>query len=75
MWDGMGDWGMMIFGPLMMITFIAVTVIVVVLVVRWLGGTQGSGAGHNQARNVLDERYAKGAIDREDYLARKKDLS
>ncbi len=40
--DGWG-WGHMIFGPLMMIAFIAVVIVVVVLAVRWLVGT-GHGA-------------------------------
>jgi uncharacterized membrane protein len=40
-WHGGGDWGHMMFGPLMMLVFVAVVIVVVVLAVRWLGG-----AGH-----------------------------
>ena len=76
MWDG-GGWGHFIFGPLMMILFLAVIVAIVVLLVRWIGGTGGGGAQRTgaPARDLLDERYAKGEIDRDEYLQRKKDLS
>ncbi len=42
-WYGGGDWGHMMFGPLMMILFIVLVVVVVVVVVfavRWLGGAR-----------------------------------
>ena len=77
MWDG-GGWGHYVFGPLMMLLFLAVIVAVVVLLVRWIGGV-GGGAhaprAASDARDLLDERYAKGEIEREEYLQRKKDLS
>lgn len=70
----MWDWGGhgMFLGPLFMLLFIAAVVVVIVLIVRWFGGRSGGGTG--AARTILDERYARGEIDREDYLARKKDL-
>jgi putative membrane protein len=37
----------MIFGPIMMIVFIAVAVVVVVLLVRWLGGPGHGSALHS----------------------------
>ena len=39
MWGG---WYGMFMGPLMMIIFIAVVVVLVVLAVRWLGGSHGA---------------------------------
>ncbi len=67
----MWDWGShgMFLGPLYMFLFIAA--VVIVLIVRWQGG---KGGGTGSARAVLDERYARDEIDREDYLARKRDL-
>jgi putative membrane protein len=72
----MGGWHY-IFGPLMMVVGIALIVVLAVLLVRWLGGgVRGSAHGNaSAARAVLDERYARGEIDRTDYLERKKDLS
>lgn len=67
--DGWG-WGHMIFGPLMLILFIAVAVTVVVLIVRWLGGGGHAPAGGPPVRTALDilrERYARGEIDKEEY--------
>ncbi len=71
----MWDWGGhgMFLGPLFMFLFIVAVVVAIVLIVRWLGGRGGRG-GAGAARAVLDERFARGEIDREDYLARKKDL-
>ncbi len=75
MWDGWG-WGNFVFGPLMIILFIATIVVVVVLIVRWLGGPGGGGATPTRAaRDALDDRYARGENDREEYLEKKKDLS
>jgi len=69
-------WGGMIIGPIMMIVFIAVIVGAVVLVLRWtgLGGSAVVG-GANKARHILDERFARGEIDKDDYEERKRVLS
>ena len=45
MWNG--GWHGWFFGPIMMIVFIAVAVVVVVLLVRWLGGPS-HGIPHHQ---------------------------
>ena len=68
-------WGGMILGPLMMIAWLAVLVVVAVSIVRWLGGTGASGARTERtARDILDERYARSEIDREEYLRRRQDI-
>lgn len=73
-WMGWG-WGGMFFGPLFMIFWIAVLVAVVVLVLRWLGaGSVGAGPTSRTPREVLDERYARGEIDREEYMRRRQDI-
>ena len=74
-WFGWG-WGGMVLGPLFMIFWLAVLVGVIVLVVRWLGsGSPGSGRPEQGARDILDERYARGEIDREEYQRRRQDMS
>ncbi len=76
MWGG--GWAHWIFGPVMMILFIAVIVAVVVLVVRWLGGTGdaggGAGARPKAAQDILEERFARGEIDKEEFEQRRQAL-
>jgi putative membrane protein len=66
----------MIFAPLMMIAFIAVAVAIVVLLVRWLGGghTTGPGSARKTAIDILEERYARGEIDKDEFLERRRVL-
>ncbi|MDH3640001.1 MAG: SHOCT domain-containing protein [Gammaproteobacteria bacterium] len=73
MWGG--GW---FFGPIMMIGFIALAVVVVVLLVRWLGG---AGAGPQQIYpptktplDILKERFARGEIDKEEFEERRRVL-
>ncbi len=67
-----GGW---ILGPVMMILFVAVIVAVVVLVVRWLGGAGGGpGAKPKAAQDILEERFARGEIDKEEFEARRQAL-
>jgi putative membrane protein len=62
-------------GPLVMIAWFALLVAVIVLVVRWLGGGSfGVGSPPRTAREILDERFAKGEIDHEEYEKRRKVL-
>lgn len=75
MHDWMG-WGGMFLGPLFMIVWLGILVAVIVLVTRWLGGgTFGTIHPPRTPRDVLDERYARGEIDREEYQRRRDDLS
>ena len=73
MWGGGAHW---IFGPIMMILFIAVIVAVVILVGRWLGSAGGAGAGARPkaALNILEERFARGEIDKEEFEQRRQAL-
>ncbi len=77
MWNG--GWYGMIFGPLLMIVFIGITVAVVVLIVRWLGGsTPGRGSSTSSTKDPLDilkERFARGEIEKEEYEERRRVLS
>ncbi len=65
-----GGW---IFGPIMMILFVAVVVAIVVLVVRWLGGAGGA-RGSKSALDILEERFARGEIDQEEFQQRRQAL-
>jgi putative membrane protein len=86
-WGGGNGWG--IIGMLLSLVFLAAIVVGVVLVVRALQHGSNHAAGFPvtpsapdvqtpataAALQVLDERYARGEIDREEYLMRKQDLS
>jgi putative membrane protein len=77
-WHMMHDWstwGGMWFGPIWMIAWLAVLVAIVIGVVRWLGLGGDAGRPERTARDILDERYARGEIDREEYLKRKQDIT
>ena len=68
----------MFFGPIMMAIFVAALVIVVVLLVRWLGGTSHGPAmlppSVKTPLDMLKERFARGEIDKEDYEERRRFL-
>jgi putative membrane protein len=68
MW-GLWGIGMMLF----MLVFWGVVVAGIIITVRWLMH-QGRGSRSDGALDILRERYARGEIDREEFLARKRDL-
>ncbi len=71
-------WGGMIFGPILMIAFIALAVAAVVVVVRWLDGSGRGGALQappgKTPLDILKERFAKGEIDKEEFEERRRVL-
>lgn len=75
MWGG---WGSMIFGPITMILFWGIIIVSIVLAVRWLGGGLAGGTPP-QARKtpleILQERFARGEIDKDEFAERKRLLS
>lgn len=77
-WEMMHEWGAGVLWlmPLAMIAWFALLVVVILLLVRWLGvGSGVRGTSSRTARDILDERYARGDIDQKEYLQRKKDIA
>jgi len=72
MWGG--GWFM---GPMMMFVMIIAIVLIVVLIVRWLAPGNISNDNHHQHRqavHILEERFARGEIDKAEFDERKRTL-
>ena len=74
----MGGWGMGWFGSIFMLVFWGLVIVGLVLLIRWLVHTTrkdtGPAQGGSRAVDILNERYAKGEIDREEFEQKKQDL-
>ena len=72
-WPHMGGWGwgMAIFGLLFMMLMVSLVVWLIWLATRRPGSSH---AGRRGAADLLDERYARGEIDSDEYLERKSNL-
>ena len=79
MWGGgpFGWGGMMVGGGLTMIIFWGGIILLVVLLARWFGGSRQSDSRppRQTALDILQERYARGDIDKAEYEERRKTLS
>ncbi len=78
MGDGFGWGGMMVGGGLAMIVFWGGIILLVVLLARWMGSGPRQGESHpprQTALEILQERYARGEIDKAEYEERRKTLS
>jgi len=72
--DGFWMWGP---GPIFLILFAIVLLLGIAVLVRLLafyGGRSREGGGRKRALELLDERYATGEIDRDEYLQKRADL-
>lgn len=76
-----GDWGPgfgwgMGFGWVFMILFWALIILGIIAIVKWLMRTTDGTASPppKSARQILDERYARGEIDQEEYAQKRRDL-
>ena len=77
MWD-VGGFGM-ILGPIFAILLLAVLIAAIVVIVRWASSPSVGAPPHHvpperAALDILKERYARGEIDRDEYMQRKADL-
>jgi putative membrane protein len=76
MHDWMGWGGGMWLGPLWMLLWLAVIIAIIVALVRWLAPIEsGTHTSPRLARDILDDRYARGEIDHDEYLKRREDIS
>ena len=78
MMDGFGGWG---FGWLGMIFVWLVPAVLILIGIKYLasdGGDSGNSARRssqtNSALTILEERYAKGEIDRDEFVQKRDDL-
>jgi putative membrane protein len=72
MHDGWFGWWPL--GGLVWLLFAGLAIVGLVTAMRWLFGERRRGSLSSGAFKVLDERYARGEIDREEYLRRRKDI-
>lgn len=69
---GPWGWGMMIFMMLFWVALVAGLIILIVWAVRQFGGT---GRIRENPLDILDARYARGEISREEYERTKREIS
>ncbi len=72
MWSMWGAWGLGMM--LMMLVFWGLVIVGLVLGLRWLL-SQSRDSRSDTALDILRQRYARGEIDREEFEAKKRDLS
>ena len=74
----MGGWGMGGLGLILTILFWVLAIALIVWLVRLLfrntAGGEGKGESRPAALDILDERYARGDIDKSQYESMKKDI-
>lgn len=72
----MGDWGGwgMGFSWIFMILFWALIVLGIVALAKWLFAGSGSSGSSKRPLEILQERYARGEITREEYERMRHDL-
>ena len=73
MFHDMGNWGWgMGFGWIFMFFFWALVILGILALVKWLSGN--GGARSKTALEILQERYARGEIDQQEYQQKRRDL-
>lgn len=72
---GMGSWGVL--GPIFMIFWLIVIVAIIVAVI-WLARSalyHEAKSSRSSALDILDERYARGEINHDEYLEKKQHIT
>jgi len=74
-WGSFGWWGMG-FGIVFMLLFWALIILGIAVLIRWLLMQSPSDRGGRDKTplEIVQERYARGEIDREEYEQKKRDL-
>ncbi|MEK6664073.1 MAG: SHOCT domain-containing protein [Pseudomonadota bacterium] len=79
MMGGMGTFGVWTpgFGWLFMLLFWALLILGIFALIKWLAGEASSRGtpAQKSALQILEERYARGEIEREEFEQKKRDLS
>jgi putative membrane protein len=65
---GLGDWALMGF---MMLVFWGLVIGAIIAVVRSRAGTNPAAPSSSQAMHLLEERFARGEIDADEFAARR----
>lgn len=73
MWGMWGLWGVAMM--LMMLVFWGVVIVGIVLAIRWVVSQGRESRPADTALDILRQRYARGEIGKEEFEAKKKDLS
>jgi putative membrane protein len=75
MMDGWGymGWGGMAFGGLMMLLWFALLIGLIVIIVRWIGGSSKRDTSRD-ALEILKKRFARGEIDTTEFEERSEQL-
>ena len=72
MWGMWGAWGVGML--LVMLTFWVFAIVALVAAIRWLIGPVPQ-PGRDHALEILRERYARGEVSKEEFDAKKRDLT
>ncbi len=73
MWGMWGAWGIVMM--LMMLVFWGLVTVGIVLAIRWLMHQGKETRAADAALDILRQRYARGDISKEEFEAKKRDLS
>lgn len=75
-WSGFGGWGMGL-GFIFMLLFWALVILGIASLIRWLmtQSVPSRSARDKAPLAIVQERYARGEIDREEYEQKKRDLA